>query len=74
MDLGEMLMNSVPTAEERELPEPRDTCSPEYRAVLDRIVKGAEFISTLSPTDADYERAMRKYDKLCAEAERLRDT
>ena len=30
--------------------------------LLERIVKGAAFIENLSPTDARYDRAMKRYD------------
>ncbi|BAU28204.1 hypothetical protein DFP93_101281 [Aneurinibacillus soli] len=72
-DFGDMLMDAVPPQEET-LPEPIDTCTPEYKATLERVVKGAEFIASLPTGDARYKPAMVKYDKLCEEARRLRDT
>ncbi|WP_157213494.1 hypothetical protein [Paenibacillus senegalensis] len=39
----------------------------EYLDKLGRIVRGAEFIENLSPTDAKYKPAMEKYNRLVRE-------
>lgn len=57
--------------QQNDWPEPIDTCTPEYRALLERVVKGAEFITSLPPNDVRYKPAMAKYDKLCEEAMKM---
>lgn len=68
-ELGEMLMQAVP---DDDIPEQVDTCLPEYKALLERIVKGAEFISNIGPEHKQWVIANRKYEALCQEALRLR--
>lgn len=70
-ELGEMLMQAVP---DDDLPEPVDTCTQEYKALLERIMKGAEFISTIGPDHTQWAAANRKYEALCREALKLRWT
>lgn len=40
----------------------------EYEELLESIVKGAEYIETLSPDDPKWKRAKEKYDRLVAQA------
>lgn len=40
----------------------------EYSDLLESIVKGAEYIETLSPTDPKWKKANEKYDRLVAQA------
>lgn len=42
-------------------------------ALLDRIMKGAEFIDSLSPDDHRREKAVKKYDTLCEQFQNQRD-
>lgn len=44
----------------------------EYTHLLERIVKGAEFLDNPLIKETDYERGMKKYDRLCEEVRAYR--
>ena len=44
----------------------------EYHDLLAQIVKGAQFIESIDRTDQRYDAAMKKYNRLCEQAQKLR--
>lgn len=42
----------------------------EYFAILERIVKGAEYLENPLIKEEDYEKGMKLYDKLCEQVQR----
>lgn len=46
----------------------------EYFALLDRIIKGADFLDNPLIKPEQYEKGMRKYDQLCEAARAYRKT
>jgi hypothetical protein len=46
----------------------------QYNELLGRIVKGAEYIESLSKDDPKYQAALKKYDKLYEQARAYRST
>jgi hypothetical protein len=73
MEFADMLMNSVPESQDKPLPEPTDTCTPEYKTLLEQIVKGAEYIASIDEKHKNWKAANEKYERLCAQAIVLRD-
>lgn len=44
----------------------------EYQELLDRILKGADYLANPLIKEEDYKRGIKLYDDLCAHARRLR--
>lgn len=50
----------------------KTTMDEEYEKLLERIVKGANFLDNPLIKPLEYERGMKKYDRLCDEAMEMR--
>lgn len=46
----------------------------DYMSLLDRIIKGAEFLENPIIKPEDHERGMKKYERLCEAARAYRKT
>lgn len=44
-----------------------------YKELLDRIVKGAEFIASIDPSNELWDQAHERYNDLCDQVRRLRN-